>query len=175
VLAWITADQQRHRRAATLLGAADTLWTDIGTSITSSRHLVGFHDAHERQIRAALGDAAFTEAFRHGQALTYDDALAYALDGPRQPAPTPHEDTWTPLTRREHQVADLIAQGLSNKDVATRLVISQRTAESHVEHILTKLGFTSRAQVASWIIEHLSGPRLPRGARPPARGRSRGA
>jgi predicted ATPase/DNA-binding NarL/FixJ family response regulator len=154
VLAWITADQQRHRRAATLLGAADALWTDIGTSITSSRHLVGFHDARERQIRDAVGDAAFTEAFRHGQALTYDDALAYALDEPRRPASTPHEDTWTPLTRREHQVADLIAQGLSNKDIATRLVISQRTAESHVEHILTKLGFTSRTQVAGWITEH---------------------
>jgi DNA-binding NarL/FixJ family response regulator len=41
------------------------------------------------------------------------------------------------LTRRECEVADLIAQGLSNKDIATRLVISQRTAESHVEHILT--------------------------------------
>jgi DNA-binding NarL/FixJ family response regulator len=158
VLAWITADQQRHRRAATLLGAADRLNTDIGTSITSSRHLVGFHDAHERQIRDALDDAAFTEAFRHGQALTYDDALAYALDEPRQPAPTPHEGTWTPLTRREHQVADLIAKGLSNRDIAASLVISQRTAESHVQHILTKLGFTSRAQVATWINAYIGGP-----------------
>nr|WP_211268783.1 helix-turn-helix transcriptional regulator [Actinoplanes subtropicus] len=54
------------------------------------------------------------------------------------------------MTRRECEVADLIAQGLSNKDIATRLVISQRTAESHVEHILTKLGVTNRAQVAAW-------------------------
>jgi predicted ATPase/DNA-binding NarL/FixJ family response regulator len=154
VLAWITADQRQHRRAATLLGAADALWTDIGTSITSSRHLIGFHDTRERQLRDAVGDAAFTEAFRRGQALTYADILAYALDEPRRPAAAPHEESWTPLTRRERQVADLIAQGLSNKDIATRLVISQRTAESHVEHILTKLGFTSRAQVATWITDH---------------------
>ena len=85
VLAWITADQQRHRRAATLLGAADALFTDVGTPITSSGHLVGHHDACERQIRDALGDAAFADAFHHGQALTYDDAIAYALDEPLQP------------------------------------------------------------------------------------------
>ena len=56
----------------------------------------------------------------------------------------------TPLLRRELQVAELIAQGLSNKGIAVRLMISQRTAESHVEHILAKLGHTNRAQVAAW-------------------------
>jgi DNA-binding NarL/FixJ family response regulator len=55
-----------------------------------------------------------------------------------------------PLTSRELQVACLVAGGRSNKEIAARLVISQRTAEGHVEHILTKLGFTSRAQVAAW-------------------------
>ena len=48
-------------------------------------------------------------------------------------------------------MARLIAAGRSNKDIAAELVISQRTAENHVEHILTKLGFTSRAQVAAWV------------------------
>ena len=56
-----------------------------------------------------------------------------------------------PLTPRELQVARLIAGGRSNKEIAAELVISQRTAEDHVEHILTKLGFTSRAQVAAWV------------------------
>ena len=55
-----------------------------------------------------------------------------------------------PLTRRERQVANLITEGLSNREIAAALVVSRRTAESHVEHILTKLGFTRRAQVASW-------------------------
>jgi non-specific serine/threonine protein kinase len=55
------------------------------------------------------------------------------------------------LTRRERQVADLIARGLSNKEIATALVISTRTAESHADHILTKLGFARRAQVAAWV------------------------
>ena len=67
-----------------------------------------------------------------------------------QPAAPPPSDTSMPVTRRKRQVADLLAQGLSNKEISGRLVISARTAESHVEHILTKLGFTSRAQVAAW-------------------------
>ena len=150
VLAWITADEGRHRRAATLLGAADALWTDVGTTVISYRHLGGFHDSCERRLRDALGDEAFTDAYDRGLALTYEGILAYALDKPRPHRPAPHEDSSTPLTRRERQVADLITQGLTNKDIAAELVISQRTAESHVEHILTKLGFTNRAQVAAW-------------------------
>jgi non-specific serine/threonine protein kinase len=57
------------------------------------------------------------------------------------------------LTRRERQVADLVSRGLTNKQIAAKLVISQRTAQGHVEHILTKLGFTSRAQIAAWVVE----------------------
>jgi non-specific serine/threonine protein kinase len=49
-------------------------------------------------------------------------------------------------------VAVLVAQGLTNKEVAARLVISQRTAEAHLERILSKLGFTSRTQVATWVV-----------------------
>jgi len=48
-------------------------------------------------------------------------------------------------------VAELVTQGLSNKDIAARLVISRRTAESHVRHILTKLGLDSRGQIAAWV------------------------
>jgi DNA-binding NarL/FixJ family response regulator len=109
-----------------------------------------------RQARDALGDAAYNEAFRHGQELTYDDAIAYALGERREPTVPPQRDDSSPLTRRERQIADLVAQGLSNKDTASTLVISQRTAESHVEHILTKLGFTNRAEVAAWTAEQRS-------------------
>jgi DNA-binding NarL/FixJ family response regulator len=150
MLAWITADQQRHQRAANLLGAADTLWIYLGLPITSYLHLVGYHNTCEQRIRDALGDAAFEQALHDGQALSYEDAISYALDEPRQPSPVRRQDEPTLLTRREQQVADLLALGLSNKDIAGTLVISQRTAETHVEHILTKLGFASRAQVAAW-------------------------
>jgi DNA-binding NarL/FixJ family response regulator len=80
--------------------------------------------------------------------------VAYALTGirpqqsHREPAATPPAD---PLTPREMQVAELVGQGLTNREIATRLVISTRTAESHVEHILAKLGFVKRTQLAAWI------------------------
>src|SRR5215211_2766801 len=55
-----------------------------------------------------------------------------------------------PLTARERQIASLVAAGLSNRAIADRLVISDRTAQNHVQHILGKLGFTNRAQIAAW-------------------------
>jgi non-specific serine/threonine protein kinase len=55
------------------------------------------------------------------------------------------------LTPREQQIARLVGQGLSNRQIAAQLVISQRTAESHVENILRKRGFASRTQIAAWI------------------------
>jgi non-specific serine/threonine protein kinase len=55
------------------------------------------------------------------------------------------------LTPREHEVAGLVAAGLTNRQVAVRLGIAERTAETHVDHILTKLDFASRAQIAAWV------------------------
>ncbi len=156
-LAWIAASRQHHHRAATLLGAADALRADLGVSKQPS--WIGHHQACAQQARDALGEAAFDAAFAHGRHLPYDEVIGYALDDRRQPAPSPAPAPAAsmPLTRREQQVADLIAQGLSNKEIAAKLVVSQRTAESHVEHILTKLGFTSRAQVAAWLAAQRSG------------------
>ncbi|MFE9326009.1 response regulator transcription factor [Nocardia sp. NPDC052278] len=77
-------------------------------------------------------------------------AVSYALGEP--PTNTAH-DSATTLTRRELEVAHLVAQGLTNKQIAAKLVLSQRTVQHHVEHILTKLGFTSRTQIAAWIAD----------------------
>ena len=149
-MAWIAASQHQYQRAATLIGAADALWTETGTPGAKRADIVDHHRACERRTRAELGDGAFTAAVAHGQSLSYHDAIAYALNEQRQqPAQRPSEAS-NPLTRREREVADLIADGLSNREIASKLVISQRTAESHVEHILTKLGFTRRAQVAAF-------------------------
>ncbi|MEV4262109.1 LuxR C-terminal-related transcriptional regulator [Kribbella sp. NPDC049584] len=56
-----------------------------------------------------------------------------------------------PLSPREHEVAQLVADGLSNRAIAAALVISERTAQNHVQHVLGKLGFVNRAQVAAWV------------------------
>jgi DNA-binding NarL/FixJ family response regulator len=59
-----------------------------------------------------------------------------------------------PLTRREWQVALLIARGYSNRQLAVALVVSTGTAANHVQHIREKLGFHSRAQIAAWAVTH---------------------
>jgi non-specific serine/threonine protein kinase len=105
----------------------------------------------EEQARQILGDHAFDAAFARGSDLTVDETLTYALQERVSTAPTQSRRAATELTRREREIADLVADGMSNKEIASALVISFRTAEGHVEHILTKLGFTSRAQIAAWV------------------------
>lgn len=64
------------------------------------------------------------------------------------------EGASVPLSRREREVAQLVAGGLSNKEIATKLFLSERTVDNHVHHILDKLGFSSRVQVAAWLVRN---------------------
>ena len=154
-LAWIAASRHQYERAAVLLGAAAGLLQSMGTTLDGFQPLAGYQRDCERQARQALGEAAFQAAYRRGLDLPADDTVGYALqqppEKPPEKPPAPAVPDGAPLTPRELQVARLIAGGRSNKDIAAELVISQRTAENHVEHILTKLGFASRAQVAAWV------------------------
>jgi DNA-binding NarL/FixJ family response regulator len=54
-------------------------------------------------------------------------------------------------TKREREIAELVALGRSNQEVADELVLSRRTVEAHVQHLMAKLGFNSRSQVAAWV------------------------
>ncbi|MFF0501925.1 protein kinase [Nocardia aobensis] len=150
--AWIEGAQGSARRAAVLLGAAQAMSQLTGTSAVLFPNLAANHADCERAARHTLGRRAFEAAHREGALLDLDAAIGYALGEQRRTAArTP--DSSAKLTPRELEVADLISQGLTNRAIATRLNISQRTADGHVEHILTKLGFASRAQVAAWIVE----------------------
>ncbi|WP_442972603.1 ATP-binding protein [Rhodococcus sp. JS3073] len=152
-LAWIAAADHLDRRAAVLLGAAAALSQTVVGATIAVPTLLTYHDECVRQARRALGMQVFDEEVRHGEAMTFENALAYALDEHRTASRT-RADTATGLTKRERQVAGLVAEGLTNKAIAAQLVISQRTAQGHVEHVLAKLGFTSRAQIAAWVVEH---------------------
>jgi DNA-binding CsgD family transcriptional regulator len=83
------------------------------------------------QLVDALGVTVYAEPVR---------TLLGRLDGPPP----------DPLSPREAEVAALVAEGLTNRQIAQRLVISERTAQNHVQHILTKLGFTTRSQISAW-------------------------
>jgi non-specific serine/threonine protein kinase len=71
-----------------------------------------------------------------------------------------------PLSRREREVAAMVASGMTNKEIAQRLFIAERTAEGHVERIRNKLGVRSRTEVATWAVQHGLGPRPLDNARP---------
>jgi predicted ATPase/DNA-binding CsgD family transcriptional regulator len=154
-LAWATAAVGQHVRAACLLGVATELRSSMGLSLPGFRPYADSHNSCESYLREVLGDESYTENLQRGMSLGHDSAIDYAL-GKDKVAAQPlgsHETTPSKLTPRERQVADLVAEGMSNKDIAARLVIAQRTAEGHVENVLVKLGFTSRAQIAAWVTD----------------------
>jgi DNA-binding NarL/FixJ family response regulator len=117
-----------------------------------------------------LGDAAVARLWARGRALTSEAAVTLALDTPPAAAREAAEDGESPaltvmgrypvasappssLTRREYQIATLVASGRSNKAIASELSISHTTTARHVANIMAKLGFNSRTQIAAWIAD----------------------
>lgn len=153
-LAWLTAETAQVRRAAVIMGAADAHRRLVGSNPVFFPNLLVHQLDFEKTVRAALDDATQGAAHREGASMTTAEAIAYTLgEQGRDAKPTAPGQDRTVLTKREHEVAELVAVGLTNKEIATRLTISRRTVDGHVDHILTKLGFTSRVQVATWIAE----------------------
>src|SRR6202011_2457985 len=99
-----------------------------------------------------LGARRFEAELEVGRRLNREAAISLALD-----KPLPVSDVVAgavdlgPLGRREAEVARLVADGLSNKQIGTRLFISERTVDSHVQNILNKIGFNSRSQILAWM------------------------
>jgi non-specific serine/threonine protein kinase len=131
---------------------------DLGQAEWSGEEHRARVDEVIRAARGTLGERAYESAYQEGWEMSLEGAVAYARDAQASPSPrtpaqrAPHAPD-SQLTRREREVAELLGRGLSNREIAGRLVISQRTAESHVENILRKLGFTTRAQIAVWVSE----------------------
>ncbi|GGS81882.1 ATP-binding protein [Streptomyces violaceus] len=155
LLASIAGERGAHRHAALLMGGADRVWADIDTGRWGAHTLNSVRrDSEERACRA-LGREAFERAHRRGGGLGLAELVGQALQEPARPrpgdSPAPHDDTAIRLTRRETEVARLVAEGLANQQIADRLVIARRTAEGHVERILSKLGFSNRSQIAAWV------------------------
>jgi predicted ATPase/DNA-binding CsgD family transcriptional regulator len=138
------------RLAAQLLGAADTVRTEVGANIMP--FLAPLLAQARESAAAALGTTRFTAEFEAGRRLERDEASALALGKPARAAVAASGRAGTgPLGEREAEVARLVADGLTNKEIGGRLFISERTVDSHVRSILNKLGFSSRAQIAAWI------------------------
>jgi DNA-binding NarL/FixJ family response regulator len=150
-LGCVTAASGQARQAAQLLGAAETVRMQAGASlIPILAPLIGQAEA---SATAALGASKFEAEVVAGKRLNRDDAIRLALGEQAEigTAPTASGQGIPYLGKREADVARLVADGLTNKQIGARLFISERTVDSHVRSILNKLGFNSRAQIAAWI------------------------
>ncbi|MCP2638453.1 LuxR C-terminal-related transcriptional regulator [Microbacterium sp. HD4P20] len=143
VLSWIDTARGLTDRAAVLLGAAEARWRLIGSAITAhGPQLAAHHDRCVDELRRRLGPQRFGRLLAVGADLDLDEVRTLALD-PKVPLSGG-------LSAREREVAMRIHRGMSNRDIATELVLSVRTVDTHVQRILGKLGFSSRAQIAAW-------------------------
>jgi predicted ATPase/DNA-binding CsgD family transcriptional regulator len=138
------------RLAAQLVGAAETIRTGAGASVIPT--LAPLLAQAEESTRVALGVSKFEAEFQAGKRLGRVAAIGMALGEPAQAKAAAAEASGVGmLGKREGEVARLVAEGLSNKQMGARLFISERTVDGHVRNILNKLGFNSRAQIAAWI------------------------
>ncbi|GLW96346.1 LuxR C-terminal-related transcriptional regulator [Microtetraspora sp. NBRC 16547] len=140
---WIAAATGRGGLAATLLGAVEGLGGSTGIRLDEAPYWGARHSTCADIARGLVGGPTFRTAFAEGAALDLDAVYRRALGDP------PKEGAC--LTPRESQVAELIADGLSNRELAERLMIAERTADTHVENILAKLRMSSRVQIAAWV------------------------
>jgi len=109
------------------------------------------HEAAYATAGRLLGQAAFAAELAKGRALSPSRRIGAALEElAKAGLAAGTQDRGIRLTAREAEVATLVADGLSNKQIALRMVISPRTVETHVQHIMDKLGFTARSQIAAW-------------------------
>jgi non-specific serine/threonine protein kinase len=151
-LAQVLIERDQAERAARLLGAAQALGDAVGSPVGS----VTFGELDDA-ARQRLGDARFTAAWAEGQSMNLTEAADFALsavgleqpDPPNSPANRAAADS---LTRRERDVARLLVDGLTDRQIGEALSISVSTAGVHVHNILSKLDLRSRWQVADWVV-----------------------
>jgi DNA-binding NarL/FixJ family response regulator len=153
-LACVAGARGEAARSATLFGAARALHEAIGYQQTLDERALRI--PYLTAARSQLSEAAWEVAFAEGQAMSFEEAVEYALlaEELSPPALPKSEQQSTgahqpDLTRREKEVATLVSQGLTNRQIAKELVLSERTVENHVANILKKLGLHSREHVVA--------------------------
>jgi predicted ATPase/class 3 adenylate cyclase/DNA-binding CsgD family transcriptional regulator len=151
-LAGLVAESGDHEEAARYLGVAERF---------RQRHKVvrfkvydSSHQACVEKLRSSMPANDFDAAWAQGAAMSTEEAIAYALRGRGQR--NRPSTGWDSLTPAELDVVRLVAEGLTNKDVAARMFISPRTVQSHLAHVFAKLSVSTRTQLAQEASRHAS-------------------
>jgi DNA-binding CsgD family transcriptional regulator len=149
-LAYIAGDAGSPREAARLFGMADAARQQ--TAVARFKIFDADHERRLAAVRDSLGESDFQAAFDEGAALTIEEAIAYVRRG-RGERRRPSKG-WASLTPTELDVVRLASEGLGNKEIATRLFVSPRTVQAHLSHVYSKLGVSSRVQLAQEVARH---------------------
>jgi DNA-binding CsgD family transcriptional regulator len=149
-LAGMATTDGNHPLAARLFGAADALRQRMG--LVRFRIYDAECEASLAVLRNAMDEKTFDAIWAEGAALGIEEAIAYAQRGRgerKRPA-----SGWPSLTPAERDVAQLVCEGLANKEIAARLFVSPRTVQAHLSHTYAKLGITSRVQLMQEATRH---------------------
>jgi non-specific serine/threonine protein kinase len=147
--------QGRAQRAARLWGAAEAMREDIGVLLQpEDRKLL---DPYLATAHSSLGEVAWQATLAEGRAMMPEQAIEYALSA-EEPVPPPpgvrrSGESSAALTPREEEVAVLVSRGLTNRQIASELSISEHTVATHIAKILKRLGVSSRSRLSAWVAE----------------------
>jgi len=148
-LAEAKREESRFEEAAKILGCAEALRAPVGSVIDLADQPEYLRIISTLQV--ALGMEAFTALWAEGKTRPLDEVIESALSEPES-IPT-EKEKFDGLTAREREVAVLIAQGKSNREIAEAMIVGVKTVETYVTRILNKLGFDSRVQIATWAVQ----------------------
>ena len=158
-LAQVAAEYEETERAARLFGAAEAALDAAGGAVYVYAQSRSLHEQAVAGVRSRLHEAVFSSAWAEGSAMPLGEAIEYALYGERPAPRASHPVARQPpagrrpvvLTRREQEVAALVGRGLTNRQIASELTISEHTVANHVAKILRKLRLRSRSQIGTWM------------------------
>ncbi len=146
-------EQSQFQDATKIFGQAEALRAPIG-SVIDPADQPEYHRMIT-ELRSALGEEVFSALWAGGKAMSLDEIMECALAAPESSSTAirSEKDKYGGLTAREREVAALIAQGKSNREIAEIMTVGVKTIETYVTRILNKLGFNSRVQIATWAVE----------------------
>ena len=147
LLGWIESSRENDSRAIRLLAAATAMHERLSARLSPNYEV--HHVRCVDLLRKRSTAAAFESEWARGRAMTADTTVELAID--QRPTSSRKLERIEVITAREREIAELVSTGMTNREIASKLSLAERTVDSHVEHIMNKLGHHSRAQIAAWV------------------------